>query len=142
MALMIKRKRKLFPRTKRNCLLITKEIFKNITENEPLSITNLNIDIAFKVAWTGYMKMGKLTYIIVETKKTMFIETGFTKSNIFFIIGDQYTIISLKWSKTDTEHTKIQIILVATSEQTCPVAALRKLFIQDRYLQNAPLFML
>lgn len=36
----------------------------------------------------------------------------------------------------------MQIILAATGEQMCPVAALRKLFIQDPCLPNAPLFSL
>ncbi len=36
----------------------------------------------------------------------------------------------------------MQIILAATDEQTCPVAALMKPFIQDPRLPNAPLFKL
>ncbi len=36
----------------------------------------------------------------------------------------------------------MQIILAATSEPTCPVAALRRLFIQDQRPPNAPLFRL
>lgn len=36
----------------------------------------------------------------------------------------------------------MQIILAATSERTCPVAALRRLFIQDPHPANAPLFRL
>ncbi len=72
----------------------------------------------------------------------MFAETGLTRSNISFADWDQYVILRLKQSKTDSENTRVQIILAATGEPTCPVAALRKLFIQDPCPPNAPLFRL
>ncbi len=50
MALIIKDGRRLFPSKKRNHLQITKYILKKITEDEPLSVTDLNVDKAFKVA--------------------------------------------------------------------------------------------
>ena len=50
MALIIKRRRRLFPSKKRNRLLITKEILEKIPEEKPLSITEPNVDTAFKVA--------------------------------------------------------------------------------------------
>ena len=40
------------------------------------------------------------------------------------------------------EHLEVQIILAATGEPTCPLAALRRLFIQDPRPPNAPLFRL
>ncbi len=55
---------------------------------------------------------------------------------------DQYAILRLKRSKTDTDHTEVQIILAATGEPTCPVATLRRLFIQDPHLPNASPFRL
>lgn len=67
-------------------------------------VTVLNIDIAFKVAWAGIMKIGKLTYIVAKAKKAMFIEISLTKSDISFVKSDQYTILFLKWSKTNTEY--------------------------------------
>ncbi len=50
MALIIKGGRRLFPSMKRNCLPITKEIPGKITEEELLSITDLNVDTIFKIA--------------------------------------------------------------------------------------------
>ncbi len=88
------------------------------------------------------MRMGELTYMATEAKKATFVETGLTRSDISFAEGDQYLILHLKRSKTDIEHTGVQIILVATGEQTCLVAALRSLFIQDPRPPNAPLFRL
>ncbi len=69
MALIIKGGRRLFPRKKRNRLPTTKEILEKITEEELLSITDLNVDTAFKVAWAGFMRMGELTYTAAEAKK-------------------------------------------------------------------------
>ncbi len=106
-----------------------KNILQNITKDEPLSVTDLNIDTTFKVAWAGFIRMGELTYTAAEAKKVMFAEIGLTRSDISFAEGDQYAILCFKRSKTDTEHTEVQIILAATGEQTCPVAVLRKLFI-------------
>lgn len=34
------------------------------------------------------MRMGKLTYMVVEIKKAIFAETGLTRSDIFFAKGD------------------------------------------------------
>ena len=49
-AVIIKRRRRLIPSTKLNCLPITKNIFQNIMKDEPFLITDLNIDTTFKVA--------------------------------------------------------------------------------------------
>ncbi len=87
------------------------------------------MDTVFKVAWAGFMGMEESTYTAAEAKKATFAETGLTKSDISFAEGDQYAILRLKQSKTDTEHTGVQIILAATGDPICPVAALRRLFI-------------
>lgn len=47
MTFIIKRKRKLFLSIKRNGLLITKDIFQNIMEDESLLVMDFNIDITF-----------------------------------------------------------------------------------------------
>ncbi len=142
MALIIKDGRSLFSSKKQNRLPITKEILEKITQEELLSITDLNVDTAFKVAWAGFMRMGELTYTAAEAKKATFAETGLTRLDVLFAEGDQYAILRLKQSKTNTEHTGVQIILAATGEPTCPVAALRRLFIQDLRPLNAPFFRL
>ncbi len=66
MTLIIKGVRRLFPSIKRNSLSITKIIFQNITEDEPLLITDPNIDTALKVASAGFKRMDELTYKVVE----------------------------------------------------------------------------
>ncbi len=125
MAPFIKGWRSLFPSKKQNRLPITKDILEKITEDEPVSATVLNVDTSFKVAWAGFMRMRELTYTAAEAKKATFAETSLTRLDISFAERDQYAILRLKRSKTDTEHTRVQIILSATDERTCPVAVLQ-----------------
>lgn len=49
-ALIIKGKKKLFPKQKATCLPITKNILEKIIENESIDFNELNIDTVFKVA--------------------------------------------------------------------------------------------
>ncbi len=140
MALIIKGGRRPFPSKKGNRLPITKEILEKITEEELLSITDLNVDTDIRLAWAGFGRMGELTYTAAETKKATFAERGLIRSDISFAEAGQYAILRLKRSKTDTEHTGLEIILAATGEPTCPVSALRRLFIRDPRAPNAPLF--
>lgn len=72
----------MFPSIKRNRLPITKDILEKITGSELFSVTDLNIDIAFKVAWAGFMRIGELSYTAAEAKKAAFAETGLTRSDI------------------------------------------------------------
>ncbi len=108
-ALIIKGGRRLFPSKKRNRLQITKYIFEKITEDESLAVTDLNVDTAFKVAWAGFMRIGELIYTTAEAKKATFAETSLTKSDISFAESDQYAILRLKRSQTDTEHTECRL---------------------------------
>lgn len=88
MALIIKDYRRLFPSKKRNCLPITKDILEKITEDELLSVVDLNSNMIFKMAWAGFVRMGKLTYIATEAKKATFVKIGLIRSDILFAEGD------------------------------------------------------
>lgn len=85
-------------------------------------------------------KKKKKTY--AEAKKTTFVETGLTRSDISFTENNQYTIFPLKQSKTNTKHIGMQIILAAIGIQICPVEALQRLFIEDSRPSNTLLFRL
>lgn len=85
----------MFPNTKRNRFPIIKNILEKIMDSEPLSVTDLNIDIAFIVAWAGFMRIGELIYTAAEAKKATFAETGLTRSDIFFAEGNQYATLRL-----------------------------------------------
>lgn len=103
---------------------ITKEIVKKIIKDKLLSVTDFNINIAFKVAWVSFIRMGKLIYPATEAKKATFAVIGLTRSNISFAKNNQYVILCLNQSKINTEHTKVKIILAAIVEYICPVATL------------------
>ncbi len=107
MALIIKSGRRLFASKKRNRLPITKEILEKITEKELLSIMELNVNTAFKIAWAGFIRIGELTYTAAEAKKATFTETGLTWLDISFVQRDQHAILRLKQSKTNKEHTGV-----------------------------------
>lgn len=134
--------RYLYPHIKKKRLPITKDILEKITSSVPVSIEELNIDTAFKVAWAGFLRMGEFTYTGAEAKANTFINTKLTRSDITFSDRDQHAILRLKRSKTDLNHSGVEIILAATYDKNCPVKALRALFTQDPQPRTAPLFRL
>lgn len=120
---------------------ITKDIFEKITAQPTRSLEDLNIDAAFKIAWTGFLRLGEITHTVTELKKkSTFVETHTTRSDISFAEGDQYAVLRLKRSKTDVDHSGVQIMLAATGKATCPVAAFRRLFQADPQPTNVSLF--
>lgn len=139
----LKDDRRQFPFSKSKRFSITKdllEIVTNSTVNDVLSLDDLNLDTAFKVAWTGFFCLGEITYTAAEWKKLSFEATHVTRSDISFTEFDQYAVLNLKASKTDVNRIGVQIILAATQDVTCPVAALRKLFTEHPQPSTALLF--
>lgn len=72
----------------------------------------------------------------------MFVKIGLTRSDISFAEGNLYTILWLKQSKVNIEHTKVKIIQTDTGEHICLVATLKQLFTQDIQPANVSLFCL
>ncbi len=107
-----------------------------------MDLDEFNIDVAFKVAWAGFLCLGEITYTSTDLKKASFSRTRVTRSDVSFAEGNQYEVLRLKQSKTDTKHTEVQIILAATGEKTCPVAALARLYTLNPQHPHAPLFRL
>ena len=122
LAWIIKGGKCLLHRTKNPRRPIAKEILEKITEPEPITVDELNVEIAFKVAWAGSRRLGEITYTGTDLKNASFSQTSVTESDILLAEEDQYAVLRLKRSKTDTEHTGAGI-------ETCPVLALRRLFI-------------
>ena len=79
------------------------------------------------MAWAGFLRLDEMTYTSTDLKKALFSRTRVTKSDVSFAEGNQYQLLRVKQSKTDTKHTEVQIILAAAGEKTCPVAALSPL---------------
>ena len=121
---------------------ISKELLTKITSIPAHSAEDLNIDATFKVAWAGFLRLGEITYTVADRKKTSFQRLKPTRGDISFAENDQYATLRLKRSKTDTNHSGVQIVLAATNESTCPVTALRRLFRNDPQPSTSPLFRL
>lgn len=116
MVLIIKKEKRRFPNTKGNRLPFTKNVCQKITKDKPLLVTDLNIDIVFKVVLAGFMKIGELTYTVAKAKKATFAEINLTRSDISFTQNNQYAILRLKKSKTDKKHIGVQIILIVLGD--------------------------
>lgn len=84
----------------------------------------MNIDTAFKIAWAGFFHLDKITYMDTNLKKKFFAKTYVTKLDILFAKRDQYAMLKLKCSKTNIDHSDMQIMLAVTGKSTCLVAAL------------------
>jgi integrase len=133
----------MFPTIKANRLPITKNILQLITQYPISTIDDVNFDTTFKIAWAGFLRLDEITYTTSDLKKkAAFIAIKTTRSDISFAENDQYAILRLKRSKTDVNHSGVQIMLAATNETTCPVRALRRLFCMNPQPINAPLFRL
>lgn len=129
-----------FPSTKSICLPIIKNILQILTTPPPTTFNDLNLNTAYKVAWAGFMRLGELTYIATEKANPSFKDLYFTRSDITFSEQNQYAMLRLKRSKTDTNHTGVLIRLAATKDFTCPVTALHSLFTHDPQPPHAPVF--
>ena len=46
-----------------------------------MTVDELNIDTAFKVAWAGFLRLGEITYTGTELKKALFSKTRVTRSD-------------------------------------------------------------
>jgi hypothetical protein len=68
--------------------------------------------------------------------------TKIIRTNISCAKNDQYAILRLKKNKTNINHSKVQIMLIATDETTCSMISLRLLFSLNSQLENALLFRL
>lgn len=104
-------------------------------------LDSLNFNAAIKVAFAGFLRTSELTYEERDLQNQgIFQNTKLQRRDITFADDDEHAILLLRSSKSDHEHTGIELILAATDEPTCPVRALRALFILDPQPQKAPLF--
>jgi hypothetical protein len=107
------------------------------------SINDLNVTVASKVAYVGFLQGGEMFYDSKDlANRSVFSNTKLSRSDITFGINDEHVVLTLKRSKTNTLHEGVDIILAATGTATCPVLALRQLWIQDPQPRDAPLFRL
>lgn len=68
-------------------MLITKDILEKITENKPVNVNELNIDIVLKVAEAGFLSQEEIMYIGTKLKIASFSAIKVTRSDISFFKG-------------------------------------------------------
>jgi hypothetical protein len=120
---------------------ISKQTLVKTLESCTTSIPDINFSTACKVAWAGFLRSGEFTYSEKDQPFSRnFINTKLTRSDITFDEQSKYAILRLKRSKTDYDHKGVEIVLAATHNDICPVAALQELFQVDKQLSSAPLF--
>jgi hypothetical protein len=106
-------------------------------------IDNINSNAAFYLAFAAFLCIREFTYTVKEAANpTTFIATKFMRSDVRFVEDYNYLILRLKQSKTDIKHKGVSIIVAATGDRACLVAALYTLFWVDPQQPNAPLFRL
>ncbi len=75
--------------------------------------------------------MGEIMYTEKQRAHPSFAQANATRGNVSFSPSGDHLTIRLKRSKTDREKQGVQIIIAATRDDVCPVAALKKLFLID-----------
>ncbi len=129
---------------------ITKDILTQITSQslpsprtEASKINALNFDTAFKVAFAGFFRLGEIVYSTADTRNPVtFQATKLTRQDVRFFDKGQYATIHLKRSKSDYDHRGVTVVVTASHDSICPVAALQSLIERDPQPQSAPLFRL
>lgn len=116
-----------------------KDILEKITKNKSVNIDKLNINMTFKVAQTGFLCPEEITYIRTELKKTSFLATKITISDVSFSESKQYVVLCFKQSQINIGHAGVQIVIVATEEKTYRVTALVLLYNLDSHPATASL---
>ena len=68
--------------------------------------------------------MGEISYTDKQRSKPLFAVTKATRLDVQFSPSGDYLTFRLKRSKTDKDKQGVQIIVAATLNAVCPVAAL------------------
>lgn len=133
---------RMFPHLNKVRLPITKRVLRKIIHRRALDVSELNFDVACKVAWAGFLRSGEFTYSQDELIDPVFVQSHLCREDITFASNGQYAIVRLKFSKTDYDHSGVEVVLAATGTDICPVAALTELFHRDPRPAHSPLFRL
>jgi hypothetical protein len=96
----------LFLFTKKTKLLIIKDILDKIVTFKPYK-ADINIDIAFIIAFTGFLYIGEIIYLNKKIKD--FNTTRALYNNIRIAPNSYLIVFYLKWSKIDKTYSSINI---------------------------------
>lgn len=124
MKLLLHRRKAFFLAVKALQLPITKHILSTIISQVLVDINKLNLLIALKMVWTGFICLREITYTEFEKHHTSFKDLNLMRFDITFSENDQYAIKRFKWSKTNTTYINVLIMLAATSFTSCLIKLL------------------
>ena len=94
--------------------------------------------IAFCLAFVGFLRAGEFTYTAHNTKDMEFYKWFLTRRSVRFYNG--YIELTLPASKIDLFRQGVTLTIVATNDDVCAVATLRRLFHDWPAQLSAPLF--
>lgn len=110
----------------------------NLTGKE---IDKLNFETAIKLAFAAFLRTAELTCEAKDMEnKHVFEHTKLQRRDVTFADNNEHAILHLRSSKSDYDHTGVEIIVARTNEPTCPVKALKALYTLDPQPATAPLF--
>jgi len=128
----------LFPSTKKTKLLITKDILDKIITFRPCK-ADTNVDAVFTIAFTGFLRIGEITYLNRKAKD--FSTTRALCSNVRIAPNGHLMVFHLKRSKTDKTHSGVDIQIAAIpGDRLCPMAVIIRLFNRNPRPLLDPLF--
>lgn len=101
---------------------------------------DINFDVASKVAFAGFLRMGEFTVKSSQLQEdsTTFAYTRLTRNDVSFAQDMSYATLRLKRSKADYNHRGIEIVLARTDTTTCPVRALCELIVDYPGIGDTP----
>ena len=104
-------------------LLIISDLLTAITPSLILW-DDINMTMAFKLAFAGFLCMGKFTHI----KQRAINSQAFTTANLIYFniwLAIDHAIVRLKYSKTNRLHQGVTIIVIVMGEYNYPVHVLK-----------------
>ena len=111
------------------------------------TLSDLNYDdvvirAAFTLAFAAFLRVGEFTYRETDLKLGPTFRNWFlTKSSINWVEGGAHMELTLPASKTDPFRHGIQLLIAASNDAGCPVAAMKRLAEIDGHRPRfAPLF--
>ena len=104
-------------------------------------INKLNFDTALKLAFAGFLRTAELTCEAKDlVNRSVFEHTKLQRRDVTFADNDEHAVILLRSSKSNYDHTGVEIVVAKTDKSMCPVKALRALYTLDPQPLRAPLF--
>jgi hypothetical protein len=95
-------------------------------------VDNLNFDTAIKLAFAGFLRMAELTCESADLEnRSVFEHTKLQRRDVTFADNNEHAVILLRSSKSDYDHTGVEIVVSKTGEATCLVSARRALYALD-----------